>query len=128
LPGIKVGRRWSVRVEHGKMRLRGRGATAGSGELSAVLMADIGSRLCATYKIDVAHLCNGLSQTASGIAKSLPIRRRRSRVVYFIVDLEIMVLQSLVMVEFRSSYSAVVAWGLVSCNSSATTSHYRKSS
>ena len=40
--------------------------------------------------------------------------------VYFIVDLEIMVLLSPVMVEFRSSYSTVVAWGSVSCNSSAT--------
>jgi hypothetical protein len=49
--------------------------------------------------------------------------------VYFIVDFEIMVLLSPVMVEFRSSYSTVVAWGHVLCNSSATTyHHYRKSS
>jgi len=57
------------------------------------------------------------------------MRRERGSVVYFIVDLEIMVLLSLVMVEFRSSYSTVVAWGPVSCNSFATTyHHYRKSS
>jgi len=48
--------------------------------------------------------------------------------VYFIVDFEIMVLPSPVMVEFRGSYSAVVAWGHGLCNSSATTYHYRKSS
>ena len=47
--------------------------------------------------------------------------------VYFIVDFEIMVLLSPVMVEFRSSYSTVVAWGHVLCNSSATTYHNRKS-
>jgi hypothetical protein len=84
--------------------------------------------LATKQKIDVANLCNGLSQAASDTVKSLLIRRRRGAMVYFIVDLEIMVLLSLVMVEFRSSYSTVVAWGLVSCNSSTTTYHYRKSS
>jgi hypothetical protein len=79
-------------------------------------------------RIDVANLCNGLSQAASDTVKSLPLRRRRGGMVYFIVDLEIMVLLSLVMVEFRSSYSVVVVWGLVSCNSLATTDHNRKAS
>jgi hypothetical protein len=65
----------------------------------------------AKWKNDVARVGNGLTQALSGTAKTLPMRRERGRMVYFIVDPEIMVLLSLVMVEFRSSYSTVDAWG-----------------